>query len=110
MKLAIAGTRGIEVNISSYHLPEGVTEIVSGGAKGVDLSARKYAEKSGIPYREFLPDYKSYGRRAPLLRNQQIAEYADSLVAFWDEKSRGTLHTITLFQKLNKPVTVIMLE
>ena len=107
MKLAIVGSRNVDVpNIGDY-LPDGVTEIVSGGAKGVDSSAAAYARQNGIPLTEFLPDYQRYKRGAPLKRNQQIADYADQVLAFWDGQSRGTLYTINLFKKQNKPVTIV---
>lgn len=66
MKIAIIGSRGItDLNIGAY-LPENTTEIVSGGAKGVDTLAKKYSEQHGIKLTEFLPDYKHFRRTAPL--------------------------------------------
>ena len=86
MKIAIIGSRNINIEDLTEYLPENVTEIVSGGAKGVDTCARNYAEKNKIPLKEFLPDYKIYGRGAPLKRNIEIIEYADMVIAFWDGK------------------------
>lgn len=106
MKLAIVGSRKISADIGK-HIPQGVSEIVSGGAAGIDTLAAEYARKNGIKLTEFLPDYSSYKRAAPLKRNQIICEYADSCLAFWDGESRGTLYTIKLFKKMNKPVTVV---
>ena len=110
MKLAIIGSRTItSVNLAD-HLPADVTEIVSGGAKGIDTLAAVYAREHGIPLTEFLPDYPRYGRGAPLKRNAQIADYADGALVFWDGVSRGTMHTVELFQKQGKPVTLIRVE
>ena len=106
MKLAIVGSRKISADIGK-HIPEDVTEIVSGGAAGIDTLAAEYARSKGIKLTEFLPDYKRYKRAAPLKRNQLIAEYADCALAFWDGSSKGTLYTIELFKKINKPVTVV---
>ena len=107
MKLAIIGSRSItDVNIKDL-LPDGVTEIVSGGARGIDLLARKFAVENDLKLTEFLPDYKRYGRFAPLKRNEQIANYADKAIAFWDGKSKGTKYTVELFQKLGKEVLII---
>ncbi len=110
MKLAVIGSRNIQVVISDADLPNGVDEIVSGGAVGVDRSAAKYAKEHHIKLTEFLPDYDRYGRCAPLKRNEQIADYADEALAFWNGSSRGTLHTIRLFQQKGKRVTVIKIE
>lgn len=110
MKLAIVGSRGLTVaNIGEY-LSDDVTEIVSGGARGIDRLAAEYAGQRQICLTEFLPDYAKYGRGAPLMRNAQIAEYAEAVLAFWDGKSRGTLHTISLFARLGKKVTVIRID
>ena len=109
MKLAIIGSRNLEVKNIGDYLPKGVTEIVSGGAVGIDTAAANYAKENGITLTEFLPDYQRYKRGAPLKRNQQIAEYADAVLAFWDGSSRGTMHTVNLFKTLNKPVTIVKL-
>lgn len=94
MKVAVIGSRGICVSDLKKYLPEQTTEIVSGGAKGVDASAKEYALSHGVKLTEFLPDYKKYGRGAPLKRNITIIEYADIVIAFWDGQSRGTKHVI----------------
>lgn len=110
MKLAIIGSRTItSVNLAD-HLPADVTEIVSGGASGIDTLAAVYAREHDIPLTEFLPDYPRYGRGAPLKRNAQIADYADGALVFWDGSSRGTMHTVELFQKRGKPVILIRTE
>lgn len=108
MKLAIFGSRTLPVpNIEEY-LPEGVTEIVSGGAKGIDEEAARFAKTHGLKLTEFLPDYERFGRVAPIMRDKQIAEYADAGLAFWDGESRGTKYTIEFFNKENKPVKIII--
>ena len=64
MKVAIIGSRSLIIqNIESY-LPSNITEIISGGARGVDASAKEYALAHGITITEFLPDYRRYGRSA----------------------------------------------
>ena len=109
MKLAIIGSRGIIVEDIEQYLPDGVDEIVSGGAKGADLCAKEYAKKNDIKYTEFLPDYNRYGRAAPIKRNDEIINYADEIIAFWDGASKGTQYTVKRAQKLGKKVTVIIL-
>lgn len=77
MKIAVIGSRGITVNCLEDYLPSDVSEIISGGAKGVDTCAAEYAKLHGIKLTEFLPQYEKYGKAAPLKRNLQIIEYAD---------------------------------
>lgn len=108
MKIAIIGSRNLHVdNIEDFISPH-ATEIVSGGAKGIDSDAADYAHSRGIPLVEFLPEYARYGRYAPLKRNEQIADYANEAIAFWDGKSAGTKYTIGLFEKRGKKVTVLL--
>ncbi|WP_317855155.1 SLOG family protein [Chakrabartyella piscis] len=111
MKIAIIGSRTLTIdnlgdNLGDY-LPENVTEIVSGGAKGVDTSAKAYAQANNIPCVEFLPDYKTYKRGAPLKRNLQIIAYADMVLAFWDGKSKGTGFVIKECIAQNIPYQII---
>ena len=107
MRVAVIGSRSIEVSDLGAYLPQSCTEIVSGGAAGVDRSAAAYAEAHGISLVEFLPQYEKYGRAAPIVRNKQIVEYADTVLAFWDGQSRGTLSVIRYCEKIGKPCRVI---
>ena len=68
---------GVDAYDLGAYLPPGVTELVSGGAKGIDTCAREYALSHGLKLTEFLPDYRLYGRAAPLVRNREIVAYAD---------------------------------
>lgn len=110
MKVAVIGSRNLIVQDLKYYLPEEITEIVSGGAKGVDTSAKEYADAQGIKLTEFLPEYSRFGRGAPLKRNISIVEYADLVLAFWDGKSRGTKFVIDECKKRNKPVRIILMN
>ena len=106
MKVAVIGSRKLQIDHLEDYLPEGVTEIVSGGARGVDTCAKNYALRHGLKLTEFLPEYGKYGRGAPLRRNIAIIEYADLVLAFWDGKSRGTKFVIDNCKKRNIPVVV----
>ncbi len=109
MIIAIIGSRNLTVENLGEYLPENVTEIVSGGARGIDTCAKEYALAHSIKLTEFLPEYARYGRGAPLKRNLEIIHYADAVLAFWDGTSRGTKYVIEQCQKQNKPVTVCRL-
>lgn len=106
MKVAVIGSRGLCVSDLGKYLPEDTTEIVSGGARGVDTSAKEYALSHGVKLTEFLPEYEKYGRSAPLKRNITIIEYADIVLAFWDGQSRGTKFVIDNCHKLGVRVKV----
>lgn len=106
MKVAVIGSRGLQVDRLGDYLPAGVTEIVSGGARGIDACAKNYALAHGLKLTEFLPEYGKYGRGAPLRRNIAIIEYADAVLAFWDGTSRGTKYVIDNCKKRNIPVAV----
>ena len=106
MKVAVIGSRGLTVNDLGKYLPEDTTEIVSGGAKGIDTCARDYAFSHDLKLTEFLPEYSRYGRGAPLKRNLQIIEYAEVVIAFWDGKSKGTKYVIDNCKKQGVQVDV----
>ena len=107
MKVAVVGSRNLSVRDLGEYLPSETTEIISGGARGVDTSAREYANAHGIPITEILPDYKKYpGRIASLKRNIEIIERSDLVLAFWDGESHGTKFVIDNCRKLGKRVIV----
>ena len=110
MKTAIIGSRSLTVTNLEKYLPADTTEIVSGGARGIDTCAREYTKRCGIPLTEFLPDYEKYGKAAPLFRNDLIVEYSDMVIAFWDGKSRGTQYVIRKCRETNTPYKVFMPE
>ena len=110
MKIAVIGSRNLRVENLEDYLPAECTEIVSGGAKGIDECAAKYATAHGVKLMEFQPQYETYGRAAPIIRNKQIVDYADSVLAFWDGKSKGTLSVIRHCEKTKKPCKIILFE
>jgi len=106
MKVAVVGSRSLMIPDLSTYLPKDTTEIVSGGAQGIEACAREYAQAKGIKLTEFLPNYEKYGKDAPLKRNLQIIDYADTVIAFWDGESRGTGYVIDQCLRINKSLTV----
>lgn len=107
MRVAVVGSRNLTVKDLGVYLPEDVTEIVSGGAKGIDSCAREYALAHGIKLTEFLPEYSRYGRSAPIKRNITIIENADLVLAFWDGSSRGTKFVIDECKKRGVPIKIL---
>lgn len=107
MKIAVVGSRGVTVSNLEEYLSD-AREIVSGGARGVDSCAAEYARRAGIALTEFLPEYDLYGRGAPIVRNKKIVDHADSVLVFWDGKSRGSKWVIDYAEKIGKPCRVII--
>ena len=115
MRVAIIGSRKVKnmdeaVLLIRKNLPEGCSEIVSGGAEGIDAAAKRLAEQLSIRYTCFAPDYDKYGKAATMKRNRQIVDYTDVVLAFWDFSSPGTQSGIIDSIKTDKPVRVIPLK
>lgn len=106
MRVAVVGSRKLFITDLGAYLPPETTEIVTGGAKGVDTSAALYAVKHGLKLTEFRPDYRRYGKGAPLKRNITIIENADFVLIFWNGTSTGTQHVISECQKRDIPYQI----
>ena len=107
MIIGVVGSRDLKVDELEKYIPNRCKKIVSGGAKGIDKCAAEYARKQGIELLEILPEYKKYGKAAPLLRNKIIADKSDIVIAFWNGSSKGTRMVIDYCKKINKACTVV---
>ena len=86
--------------------------IVSGGAKGVDTCAKRYAQEKGYNYKEFPAEWDKYGNKAGYIRNAAMHVYLSKqqnrgCVAFWDGSSKGTKHNFGLAKKYNNPIKIV---
>ncbi len=103
MKVIIAGSRNItDYNLVVKAVKESgftITEVVCGLAKGPDTLGEQYAIEHNIPIAYFPADWNGKGRAAGPLRNEQMGNYADALIAVWNGKSRGTKHMIYYSKK-----------
>jgi hypothetical protein len=127
VKLIVAGSRTVSLN---YHLIAGaitfftgnktITELVSGGAKGVDSAVPEFLEMDRLDeyplfnnppeFKEFPADWDQYGKAAGPIRNKQMAEYADALLLIWDGESKGSANMKKEMQKLKKPIYEVILR
>ena len=85
-----------------------ITEVVCGMAKGADTLGEIWAKENNIKVEYFKADWERFGRGAGHKRNREMGDYADYLVAFWDEKSKGTKGMIEYMRKLKKPMKVVL--
>lgn len=111
MKLIIAGNRDRFPSVDAigravHSMGIEVTEVVNGGASGVDAQAWSWATLAGLPVKPFPADWGKHGKAAGPIRNRQMAEYADALLAIWDGQSPGTRNMVQEMGKLGKPTTI----
>ena len=107
MKLLIAGSRSIKEYDLGKYVPEETTLIIAGGAEGIDNLAERYADKKHISKLILRPEYKLYGRYAPLKRNEKMIELCDMALIIWDGHSKGTEYTVKYAKKIGKNVILI---
>jgi hypothetical protein len=113
MKLAVVGSQGfrdwfkLDKVLAKINSTKTITLIISGGAFGADRLAEQWAKDHNIETLIFKPDWNKYGKRAGIIRNADIINNSDAVVAFWDEKSPGTKNSIDRANKLNKPLLIV---
>lgn len=113
MKAIIAGSREIEdydyIVMAVEMAGLDITEVVSGGARGVDRLGELWAEEHKVPCKQFLPDWNGpLGKGAGFARNIEMAEYGDALIAVWNGNSKGTQQMISEMRKRTTEVYVLL--
>ena len=110
-KVIIAGSRNFNDWRLAYQTldeyKDKIKEVVCGDAKGADTIGANWAQEHGIKVHHFPADWQKYGVSAGYVRNKQMGDYADALIAFWDGVSPGTKDMIEYMQKLEKEQTII---
>lgn len=116
MSLAIVGSRDFEdfsllcEKVNELRKEFKITHIISGGAKGADILAEKYAKEYNLSITILKPDWDKFGKKAGILRNKDIINLSDYIIAFWDGESPGTKNAIETANKYNKPIKVIIIS
>lgn len=116
MKLIIAGSRHLYVTYDQLadflteHLGcwSHVTEIVSGGARGIDASGEDFAKRYELKLTQFPAEWYKYGKSAGPKRNLQMATYADALLLIWDGESKGSANMKARMLGMKKPVIEVI--
>jgi hypothetical protein len=115
MKIIIAGSRTITekrhvydaVRLSGFE----ITEVVSGKApKGGDFLGETWANENGVPVTPFPADWTRFPHIAGFLRNIEMGDYAQGLIALWDGMSSGTAHMIATAYVKHLPTYVHMVR
>lgn len=117
IRLAVVGSRNILDEDYVYEVLEELTEelfleniriikVVSGGAIGIDSIAEQWAYINNIDTDIYRPDWKRFGKAAGFIRNTTIVENCDIMLAIWDGKSKGTLHSMSQAKKLKKRLII----
>ena len=114
MKTIIAGSRTINDLSILYRAVDkidwNITEVVSGGAKGVDMLGEQWAFDTGIPVKRFRANWTEFGRGAGHIRNSEMALYGEALIALWDGYSKGTANMIDLARAKGMKIHVELVE
>jgi hypothetical protein len=109
MNVAVIGSRDFKdyEKVKQTLSKLNITLIVSGGAKGADTLGERYADEHNIPKKIFLPDWEKHGKVAGFLRNTDIINEAELIVAFWDGHSKGTKDSINKAEKQGKKIIIV---
>lgn len=114
MKVIVAGSRTIndraEIARAIGNTKLKITEMVIGNSRGVDAGAETYANIIHAKIKLFPSEAEKYGRPAGKIRNEEMAKYADALIAIWDGESSGTRDIIMAMNKENKPVYLYLVN
>jgi NAD(P)H-hydrate repair Nnr-like enzyme with NAD(P)H-hydrate epimerase domain len=111
--IAVVGSRGFEDYpllkrvMDSQHEHSPFSVVVSGGAKGADSLAARWAREKGLQVNIILPLWDKHGKAAGMIRNQEIVDASERMVAFWDGESRGTADSIKKAVKARKVVLIV---
>ena len=109
--IAIIGSRSLAgMDLTSYLPRHRNWRLISGGAVGVDSIAERWADGLGVPKTILRPDYPRFGHSAPLVRDREIVDLADRVLAFWDGSSHGTNYTVTYALSKGKPVELFLIQ
>jgi hypothetical protein len=110
MKLAVIGSKefhDFQQLATEIEKENSLTKIISGAAPGADSLARRYAIQNNVPLLEFPPEFANYGAQAKQIRDRQIVNHCDKVLAFWDGICQGTKYTIDYARQHNVPVRVV---
>lgn len=106
-RILVAGSRTIVNYGLVYWVMDnsgfGFKSVISGGADGVDKLGERVAASQGIPVVQYLPDWKTHGKGAGVIRNTEMVNVCDAAIIIWDGRSRGTQDTLMKCIAMGRP-------
>lgn len=112
MKLLVCGSRTAKDSEALWLNLDQIApkEIIHGGAQGADALAHAWARDHNVFVTVIRPDWNTHGKAAGPIRNRQMVDVCDEVLALWDGHSRGTQSTIEYARKVGKPVRIIPVD
>lgn len=109
--VCICGSRDLnDINLDLFIDPSHVGCVCSGGATGIDSIAEWWAKRHKIEFVAYPARWDRFGKKAGIIRNREMVEFADVVIAFWNGRSKGTLSTIEYAKELNVPCYVHLIR
>lgn len=109
--VCINGSRTInDINLDNFLDFQEIGCVISGGANGVDTLAERWAKRHKLEFLAFPAQWDKFGKRAGLIRNEDMARFCDKMISFWNGESPSTLHAIQFMQTLGKPVEIHLIK
>lgn len=113
MRVIVAGGRDFTDQrrafdcLDRFHAHWPIAVLISGMARGADTIGCEWARSRGVRLLPMPADWDAHGRSAGFIRNEQMAEVGNYLLAFWDGRSHGTKHMIDIAQRKNITTTIV---
>lgn len=110
MRIVVTGGRDFTdkamVNraLAAVHAKHGIDLLIQGGANGADLLCAEWAWDRGIPVGTFNADWRTLGKRAGPIRNQQMIDEGKPEAAVAFPGGRGTADMIARLESASIPV------
>ena len=109
--ICINGSRRVNsIDLDRFIDASAIGCVVTGGAAGVDTLAEHWAKRHNLEWVCYLPQWDIYGKRAGMLRNKDMIDFADALISFWDGKSPGTKQAIEYARSIGRPYQVHLVQ
>jgi len=81
-----------------------------GGEGAAEIHANAWATETGRGLVAHLPDWAGHGRAAGPMRGRALVAAADTVLALWDRKSRGTAAELKEARRLRKRVILLLAD